>query len=345
MHAGCTPLLAAEVNNVVKSINNNHIEGQGMIIKIHKYMALLAMLLVTAVGAVHAQDPGASASASAAPIAPINWQDGPRDVPLLDQAVLKLPKGYAYLDGDEARQMLRKMGNPSVDQVLGLISGSPGNWFVVVRFEKECYIKDDEAKDWKSDELFDSLKKGTEQSNEFRRKEGIPEIEIVDWVEKPHYDSATHRLVWSIASRDKGSNAATGSGINYNTYALGRDGYFSLNLVTSLADIGQHQSHATTLLSALEYKDGKRYGDFNSSTDKIAAYGLTALVAGVAAKKLGLIAVALAFAAKFAKLFILAAVGGLAMVRKLFTRKKAAPPASLPAAGEQSADGRPDGQL
>jgi uncharacterized membrane-anchored protein len=47
-------------------------------------------------------------------------------------------------------------------------------------------------------------------------------------------------------------------------------------------------------------------------------------VAGVAAKKLGLIAVILAFAAKFAKVLLLAGAGVLAMVGKFFKRKDAA---------------------
>ena len=68
------------------------------------------------------------------------------------------------------------------------------------------------------------------------------------------------------------------------------------------------------LLDNLNYVDGKRYADFDSSTDKVAEYGLAALVAGVAAKKLGLFAVIAAFLAKFAKVGILAAAalgGGL----------------------------------
>ena len=51
-------------------------------------------------------------------------------------------------------------------------------------------------------------------------------------------------------------------------------------------------------MAAVKFNDGKRYTDFDSSTDKVAAYGLAALVAGVAAKKLGLLAIAGAFFAQ-----------------------------------------------
>ena len=69
------------------------------------------------------------------------------------------------------------------------------------------------------------------------------------------------------------------------------------------------------------YNDGKRYAQYDATTDKAAAYGLAALVGGVAAKKLGLLAVAAAFFAKFFKLILVGlAVAGGALTR-LFRRK------------------------
>ena len=48
----------------------------------------------------------------------------------------------------------------------------------------------------------------------------------------PSYDASTHRLVWSLLAKDKGEADTAPKSINYNTYALGRDGYFSLNLLS-----------------------------------------------------------------------------------------------------------------
>ena len=101
-----------------------------------------------------------------------------------------------------------------------------------------------------------------------------------------------------------------------------REGYFSLNLVTDLGELPKHKTHASTMLSSLEFDSGKRYADFNASTDRVAEYGLAALVAGAAAKKLGFFAIVAAFFAKFAKvgLLALAALGG--GLWKLFGGKK-----------------------
>ena len=252
-------------------------------------------------------------------------KQGPVDIELVDQAVLKLPSGHVYVPQPQATALLNAMGNPGRDDRLqGLIfPQGNGDWFVTVRYEKAGYIKDDDAKEWNADDLLKSYREGTEASNEERTKMGVPAIEITGWAEKPAYDATSHRLVWAMSSKQKGTPDNQGQGVNYNTYALGRDGYFSLNLVTELKSLGTDKGSAHTLLSALEYKDGKRYSDFDASTDKVAEYGLAALVLGAGAKKLGLLAMAAAFFAKFAKVIVLAlmAIGGVAI--KVFKKKKA----------------------
>ena len=252
-------------------------------------------------------------------------QMGPQDVKLVDQALLKLPAGLVYIPPAEAGRLLTAMGNRAGDNLLGLVLSPEreSNWFVVMRFIKSGYIKDDDAKVWKVEELLDNIKNGTEQMNKERRSRGIAEVEVLGWVEAPKYDGASHRLVWSLQSKEKGAPAGAERGINYNTYALGRDGYISMNLVTDLSRIDAERPFAHQLLASLQYNDGKRYGDFNSATDHVAEFGLAALVGGVAAKKLGLFAVMFAFLAKFAKVIGVAAVGIGAAVAKALRGRKA----------------------
>lgn len=246
---------------------------------------------------------------------------GPAELPFLDQGKLALPQGYAFIPRPQADRIMQAVGNPVGQDFVGLILPEEGSWLVLVRFEKSGYIKDDDAKTWNVDELLDSLKQGTEAANEEKRKLGLPELEVVGWVEKPQYDAASHRLVWSVAGRTKGSSGA-GDSINYNTYALGREGYFSLNLVTAPDHVTADKQHAQTLLAALNYGSGKTYADYNADTDHTAEYGLAALVGGVALKKLGFFAVAAAFFAKFAKVIALAVFGGLAGLKAFFSKKK-----------------------
>jgi len=250
---------------------------------------------------------------------------GPTDVAVAGQAKLHLPDGFGYIPPNEAKRVLQAMGNTVDDSIHGMVvptTGDKANWFVVVSFINAGYIKDDDAKDWNADELLESIKSGTQEANETRKSRGIPEMEIIGWVEKPQYEAAAHRLVWSISSRDKGGQARGDEGVNYNTLALGREGYISMNLVTDLAAVEQLKPTAKTLLGALDFDQGKRYADFDSSKDKVAEYGLAALVAGVAAKKLGMFALIAAFVAKFAKVIGIAVLAGGATIFKVFKRKK-----------------------
>ena len=252
---------------------------------------------------------------------------GPADVTLLDQAVLKLPKGDVFVPKAEAARIMRALGNTINESTfVGIVvgSGDDDQWIVVVRHIKEGYIKDDDAKNWDRDELLKNLKDGTEEANKDRRTRGFPELEVIGWVEPPAYDALTHRLVWSLANKTKGEPDGQVNGINYNTYALGRDGYFSLNLLTNSRRISRDKGVAHELLADLGYNSGKRYEDFNSATDHIAAYGLAALIGGVAAKKLGLFALIFAFAVKFAKVIAIGALALGAGVVKFFRRKPAA---------------------
>ncbi|HEY6864151.1 MAG TPA: DUF2167 domain-containing protein [Burkholderiales bacterium] len=249
---------------------------------------------------------------------------GPSEVKLLDQAVLKLPAGHVYFPPAEAGRLLQAMGNRTGDDLLGAIFPDRFNWFIVMRQVKSGYVKDDDARDWNSDELLQSLKKGTAASNQDRRSRHIPEIEVIGWVEPPAYDAGTHRLVWSAQSRELGEPDGAERGVNYNTYALGRDGYISMNLVTGMNSIEAQKPVARQMLAALEYNPGKRYADFDSSTDRVAEFGLLALIGGVAAKKLGLLALIAAFAVKFAKVIGIAVLGLAAVAAKLLRRR---PPA------------------
>jgi uncharacterized membrane-anchored protein len=203
------------------------------------------------------------------------------------------------------------------------------NWFVAVSYSNAGYVKDDDAKNWKADELLKQIAKGTEEANKTRREKGIPEMEIVGWIEQPTYEVDSHRLVWSLASRDKGAQSAE-QGVNYNTLALGREGYISMNMVADKDQIEGLKPTAKSLLAALAYNDGKKYTDFNAGTDKVAAYGLAALVAGVAAKKLGFFALAAGIVAKFAKVIGVAVIAMFGGAFNRFRKKETVPQPAIP---------------
>ena len=299
---------------------------------------LCAVLLACAAALAHAQGGAPSPEIKSAWQAAIQAaQVGPATIKLRDQATLKLAAQQAFVPQPAADRLMIAWGNGADPDMIGLIVSTEDdeNWVVVASYEQSGYIRDDDAKDWKVDELLDSLKSGTEEQNKDRAKRGLPELELTGWIERPHYDPAVHHLVWSAGAREKGARANPNEPqtVNYNTYALGREGYISLNLLTDAGAVEADKPAVRALLGNLEFNQGKRYADFNNSTDKVAKYGLAALVAGVAAKKLGLIAMLVAVLAKFAKVGVVAFLGVLYGIRKFFTGKGKKPgPAPAPAA-------------
>jgi uncharacterized membrane-anchored protein len=303
---------------------------------VKKSLAAAGIALFAALGSLNAfaqSTPPSEASREAELDA--SWQAaakagtrGPSDVALIDQALLKLPANYFFIPKAEGARVLRALGNVVNDtSLMGLVVGQRqgDRWIVVIRYAKEGYIKDDDAKNWNAAELLQNIRDGVDATNKDRAARGFPEMQVIGWVEPPAYDAASHRLVWSVLAKDKDQPDGAPKNINYNTYALGRDGYFSLNLLSSSDRIANEKSAAHELLADLSYNAGKRYEDFSATTDRIAEYGIAALIGGIAVKKLGLLALAGAFALKFAKLILfgVAAVG--AVVMKLFRRK---PPGS-----------------
>jgi uncharacterized membrane-anchored protein len=262
---------------------------------------------------------------------------GPASIRLRDQAALSLPSGAAFIPQAAARTLMLRYGNKTDENFLGIIMPwEQSDWFITLEYFPAGYVSDEDAKNWNADDLLKSIRDNTEKDNADRRQRGVAELDIQGWVEKPHYDGTNHRLIWSILVKRKDAPAEAVSSINYRMYALGRQGYMSLTMVTDAAHIQARKPIAAAMLSHVSFDGGKRYGDFNSSTDHVAEYGLAALVGGVVIHKLGFFALIAAFLLKGAKFIAVLALGGVAAVRRFFTRKKPAefpvpaPPAMQP---------------
>ena len=246
---------------------------------------------------------------------------GPSEVTLRDQAKLAIPSGAVFIPQPAADRLSRALGNRPGPNALGMVTtlDDADQWIVFLTWAPEGYVKDDEASDLDADTLLKNLREGQVDANEDRVSRGFPALELTGWFQPPRYDRAKHQLAWSLGVKAAGETDADAS-INFNTRALGREGYISLNLVTGVDAFPKDRAVAETLLAGLQFEPGKGYGDFNASTDHVAEYGLLALIGVVAAKKLGFLALAGIFALKFAKVGLLGAAGiGLA-VKRFFRR-------------------------
>jgi len=248
---------------------------------------------------------------------PLNWQDGPQTVSLGQIADLQLPAGYVFLDAQDTKTLMEQMGNVADGSELGMVTAADedATWFVIFEQRDVGYVRDDDKDDIDADAILESIREGTEEANKVRAERGISGIHVVGWQTAPRYDETTNNLTWAILGRDDDG----GDVVNFNVRLLGRNGYVSATLVDDAAQITLARPHLDHLLGAFSYTSGHKYAEFREG-DKIAKYGLAALVvggAGAAAAKTGLLAALGKLIAKGGKLVIVFVLGVAAAIRKI----------------------------
>jgi uncharacterized membrane-anchored protein len=192
-------------------------------------------------------------------------------------------------------------------------------WGVVVTYEKDGHVNDDEADSIKYDELLKQMQEADKEDNEQRKKQGYAAMSLVGWAEPPHYDKTSHKLYWAKELHTDGRDH---NGLNYNIRVLGREGVLVLNAVADMGQIEQIRSEMKNVTAFADFTPGNRYADFNAKTDRVAEYGIAALIAGGAAAKLGLFGKLFAIILAFKKVLFVAVAAIGAWGAKLLGRKK-----------------------
>ena len=259
-------------------------------------------------------------------------------------ATLNLPEQFRYLSPTDAERVLSEgWGNPPGPLTLGMIvpanAGvmSSEGWGVMVTYEADGHVSDTDADSIKYDELLADMQKDTLKDNPSRKEQGYAPITLVGWAEPPRYDKLSHKLYWAKELKTDGADS---SSLNYSIRVLGRKGVLVLNAIADMGQIATIKREMPAVTAASEFTEGNRYADFDSKTDKMAEYGLAALVAGGVAAKLGLFGKLFALLLVFKKVVLLAIAGAGAGLFKLF-RRKASPGAGSNSQGTTSLDAAP----
>ena len=247
----------------------------------------------------------------------LNVLEGPATAKLGKVAQLELPEGFVFLDGDLTRRLMKSSGEPTSGNEVGFLRPTNAHWSVVFEFSDIGYVKDDDKDKLDAPKLLKSYQEGTAQQNKAREAAGNPPLLIVGWEQEPNYDPETHNLTWAIRATSGGEPL-----LNYNTRLLGRKGVMEVVLICDPNDLPTTLPAFKDLLAHHKFATGESYAEYRAG-DKIAKYGLGALVLGgaaVGAAKLGLLGPVILFFKKGWKLLIVAVVALLAMFKKLFSR-------------------------
>ncbi|HCV40461.1 MAG TPA: DUF2167 domain-containing protein [Pseudomonas sp.] len=300
----------------------------------HLRQLLAAVLLcATTLPAIAASTPASAPTTSEQPhqtaeqwLATLKPQHGNITLPS-GIASLQLNNEFYYLSpADTERLLTEGWGNPPGFKTLGMIIPTAVNpladngWGVIISYKNDGHISDDDAAKIDYAELLEQMKAEDEEDNKERRKQGYAGLTLLGWAEPPSYDQATHKMYWARELKAEDADQTT---LNYSIRVLGREGVLELNAVAAMADLQTIKQETPKILAFTNFTDGNRYADYDAKTDKLAPYGLAALVAGGIAAKAGLFAKIGVALLAFKKFIVLGLVAIAGFFGKLYKRKRA----------------------
>lgn len=245
----------------------------------------------------------------------LTWTKGPTTVSIIGNSSLVVPRGYLFLDASNTDKYSEIMHNiPTGREVM--LAPNDLRWSAYLSFSPEGYVKDDDNLDAAA--ILKQLKDATNQENEERRRRGWSPLTIIDWATPPHYSSTTKRLEWATLLQ-----TSEGRNVNFLTKILGRHGVTSVVLVTDPESLAVAELELNKALAGYSFNPGETYAEYREG-DKVAEYGLAALIVGGAAAiatKKGFWAVAASFIAAAWKIMLAAVVAAAGWVGSLFRRK------------------------
>ena len=236
-------------------------------------------------------------------------------------AELNIPAGFKFLNSEQSQFIMNKVyGNPPDNGILGIIMPETNTPFTdtsylfTVEYDDMGYVKDNDAKDIDYIKMLKDMQDGESEQNKQRAAQGFVPVHIVGWAKQPFYDDKQKVLHWAKEAHFGNDSSNT---LNYEVRVLGRKGVLSLTAIAGVEQLPLVDKDINKVLGMASFTAGNKYADYNSSTDKIAAYTVGGLVAGTILTKIGFWAIL----AKFAKLIIAGIVAAFYGIRKWLTGK------------------------
>ncbi len=254
-------------------------------------------------------------AAAAAQADKIPWVKGPTKGVLGTEATIGVPAGCLFTGMDGVKIFLEVTENPVSGNERGVVlcqsDANPAPWFVLFSYDQSGYVRDDEGSNLDADAILESVRHGTEAANRERKRRGWGTLSVEGWATKPFYDRTTNNLTWAITAHDN----TGGRSVNHSVRLLGRGGVMHVDLVATPAQLDALVPTFNGMITGFTYLPGHKYAEWRPG-DKVAAYGLTALVAGgagVALAKSGLLV-------KFWKLIVAGIAAAAAAVKRMWAK-------------------------
>jgi uncharacterized membrane-anchored protein len=235
-------------------------------------------------------------------------------------STLTVPPTLNAVSDNEARrvsEIFNGMPDPNVE---GIVIAEDGS-VVYLTYAPAGYVSLDDWADIDPDTMIESIRKNTEEGNAARTARGISALHVTGWLQKPTLDRANNQAYWAFSA----TSADGGRLVNAVALQLGRNGYEKLIWAGEPATF-QTSNMLGQVMQARSFDQGSRYFD-HIDGDKMAGYGIAALVGAIAGAKVVKVAAGLGLLVLLKKFFIVPIIlVGVAFkkIAGMFKRNRAA---------------------
>jgi uncharacterized membrane-anchored protein len=265
---------------------------------------IIAVLLS---GSAAADQPVLTDQQRADAIVHLNWLQAGTYKLSPSNSTIALPEGYMMVRGEDAKRLLTLAAEPD-DAAEAVVMSRQFNDEIVFENTSEGYVAVDDWADVDPVKMIDAIRENTEEANAERRRQGVSEMHVVGWLQRPTLDRNTATVYWALEGADPDHHV-----VNSIALRLGRDGYERLNWIVDKADYQPVGGQLDVMLRAHSFDQGHRYAD-HTSGDKVAMYTIAGLVAAVAGAKVAKVAGGIALLVLLKKFGVLILAGAAAVI-------------------------------
>ena len=241
-------------------------------------------------------------------------------------ANLDVPDAFQYIGPEDSKRFLEQgWGNPNGSGQIGMLLPAgvdpfgDSAWAVVIRYQEDGYVSDKDAAKIDYSEMLESMQAATVENNKEREAQGYPPVTLVGWAATPHYDSVAKKLYWAKELKFGQEENHT---LNYNVRILGRKGVLVMNAVSGISQLSMVRERMEQVIAFADFNKGYRYSDFDPGVDKVATYGVAALIGGKVAAKAGLLAKLGGLLVAFKKYIVVVFFALAGVMTKLFKGRR-----------------------
>jgi uncharacterized membrane-anchored protein len=231
-----------------------------------------------------------------------------------------LPAGFSGVVGADANRLVELANARSDKTADAYLVDSSNHSEVLLEYFDSGYVTLDDLGQINASEMLAQIKQATEDSNADRRAANIEEMHVTGWLQEPTFDHATNTAYWALA-------AATPSHglVNAVALRLGRNGYEKFTWIVPPEEFRPASGTLDAALKSHTFDPDYRYSD-HLSTDKVAGYGIAALIGAVAGAKVVKIAAAGGLLLLLKKLWVVPLLlfgGAFGWLKRFFRRGSA----------------------